>query len=156
MKENPELVDIKLVLIVDDMPEMGGLVAELLAVHNPDVKVIIVENCKQAIAMVQERQFDLVLMDLYLIGESGLDCLAEIRRINPELPVVMLTAEYDRTVMASCYKAGADDYLIKMNAPRFLPHVVVSAIERRRGTLAVEHNKEQRIETLNELKELTG
>ena len=156
MKENPDLVQISLVLIVDDMPEIGMLVGELLAVHNPDVRVIVVETCKQAVAMVQEQKFDLVLMDLYLIGESGLDCLAEIRRINPELPVVMLTAEYDKAIMRQCYAADADDYLIKMNAPRYLPHVVVSAIERRRETLAVEKSKEQRIETLNELSELTG
>lgn len=71
------------------------------------------ERADQGLQMSLQKPCDLVLLDLVLPGGDGLDVLSEIRREQPTLPVIVLTArgeEYDRV---RGLRLGADDYVVK-------------------------------------------
>ena len=62
---------------------------------------------------LQNTTIDLLLLDVRLPGISGLDVLGEIRKSDPDLPVIMLTAYGDVQTAVAAMKLGASDYLIK-------------------------------------------
>ena len=66
-----------------------------------------------ALALVAERRFDLVLLDLMLRGGSGLDVCNQMRARGSKTPVIMLTARSTVTDKVVGLKMGADDYLTK-------------------------------------------
>src|SRR5512133_2953902 len=66
-----------------------------------------------AVAAVQSRPFDLILMDIRMIKVSGLEALAEIKAFNPSIPVVIMTAYASVETAVEALKSGAYDYLTK-------------------------------------------
>ncbi|MCX5818521.1 MAG: response regulator, partial [Deltaproteobacteria bacterium] len=66
-----------------------------------------------AVAAVQGRPFDLILMDIRMIKVSGLAALAEIKAFNPAIPVVIMTAYASVETAVEALKKGAYDYLTK-------------------------------------------
>jgi two-component system response regulator HydG len=66
-----------------------------------------------AIALVAEGPFDLILMDIRMLKVSGLEALVEIRRLNPAIPVVIMTAFASVDTAVAALKKGAYDYLTK-------------------------------------------
>ena len=66
-----------------------------------------------AVATVQTRPFDLILMDIRMIKVSGLEALAEIKAFNPSIPVVIMTAYASVETAVEALKSGAYDYLTK-------------------------------------------
>jgi len=67
----------------------------------------------EAVACVEERPFDLVLMDVRMISMSGLEAQVRIREINPAIPVIVMTAYSSVETAVQALKAGAYDYLTK-------------------------------------------
>lgn len=66
-----------------------------------------------AVAAVQGRPFDLILMDIRMIKVSGLAALAEIKAFNPAIPVIIMTAYASVETAVEALKSGAYDYLTK-------------------------------------------
>jgi len=58
-------------------------------------------------------QFDLLLLDLVLPGRDGFEILAEVRRLRPTLPIIILSARGDETDRIRGLHDGADDYVVK-------------------------------------------
>src|SRR3974390_612145 len=71
------------------------------------------ENGDIAIQTVQERFFDLILLDYKMPGKTGLDVLKEIKQINPEIDVIMMTAYGTIETAVDAMKSGAIDYITK-------------------------------------------
>jgi DNA-binding response OmpR family regulator len=99
------------ILLVEDEPGIvdfltRGLQAEGFAVRSaPD-------GCEgQRIAL--RESFDMVVLDLMLPGLPGLDVLARLRELKPELPVIVLTARGEIEDRVTGLDAGAADYLVK-------------------------------------------
>lgn len=67
------------------------------------------DGCKMAL----RRAYDLLLLDLVLPGMSGLDILAEVRRVRPTQPIIILTARGEETDRVEGLRRGADDYVVK-------------------------------------------
>lgn len=57
--------------------------------------------------------FDLILLDLVLPGRNGLEILQQVRRLQPTLPVIILTARGEEADRVKGLRAGADDYVVK-------------------------------------------
>lgn len=74
---------------------------------------------------------DLVILDFYLDEESGLDVCREVRRVSA-VPLLMLTGLDDGEAVVACLEAGADDYVLKLQAPEQLL-ARVRALLRRSG-----------------------
>lgn len=70
-------------------------------------------NAEQAMSCMQEQHVDLVLLDIFMPGRSGLNLLAEIRAANQSVDVIMITAASDMKSIQTGMRLGAVDYLIK-------------------------------------------
>ncbi len=98
-------------LIVDD--ERGILVALRGLFGKEGYEVETAESGEEALAKVRAGLFHVVITDLSMKGMSGLDLLREIRRLDPESAVLMITAYGSQRIAVEAMKAGAEDYLPK-------------------------------------------
>jgi DNA-binding NtrC family response regulator len=98
-------------LIVDD--ERGILVALRGLFSKEGYEVDTAESGEEALAKVSAGLFHVVITDLSMKGMSGLDLLREIRRLDPESAVLMITAYGSQRIAVEAMKAGAEDYLPK-------------------------------------------
>jgi DNA-binding response OmpR family regulator len=76
---------------------------------------------------------DLVLLDLLLPRRDGLDVLAEVRKVRPALPVIILTARGGEDDRVRGLKMGADDYVVKPFSARELLARVEAVLRRSLG-----------------------
>jgi len=115
-----EAVATQRVLVVDDEPDITGLVAYHLA--KAGYRVITAGNGTEALKSVREERPDLVVLDLMLPGLSGYDVLAELRRreATREVGVILLTARKEEPDRIKGLTLGADDYLAKPFSPQEL------------------------------------
>lgn len=99
------------VLVVDDDPGHRGMLEALLGRWG--LAVTSAEDGKEAVARVCERPFDVVLMDIRMPDMDGITALKEIRKYNPAVPVVLMTAYSAVESAVEAMKSGAVDLLIK-------------------------------------------
>ncbi len=128
------------ILIVDDDPTVRS--STLIAVEAEGHYGEWSENGADALARLRDDHFDLVLLDLQLGEENGLDVLSEIRKKFPKVAVVMFTAHASIKTAVEATQRGALDYLQKPFAPDDLRRVLTvgqkfSKMERRIETLEV-------------------
>ena len=118
------------VLIVEDDPELAGLLRDGLREHriDPTVATGVAEGREQALV----GNYDVLIMDVRLPGGSGFELCAELRRRNLTVPVLMLTALDAVDDRVRGLSAGADDYLTKPFAFRELV-ARLQALTRRRA-----------------------
>jgi len=99
------------ILIVDDEPHLPHQFARYLRKHGYEVYTA--SDGEAGLQELQKNTIDLVLLDLRLPRLSGLEVLTRIRKSDPELPVVILTAYGDVQTAVCAMKLGAFDYLLK-------------------------------------------
>ena len=117
----------KRLLWVDD--EIDLLRPHLLLMQGRGYHVDAASNGDDAIELVRGRGYDLILLDEQMPGRTGMEVLDEIRRIDPRVPVVMVTkSEEDRTMTEAIGRRVAD-YLVKPTSPRQVLSVVTRLLE---------------------------
>jgi two-component system response regulator PilR (NtrC family) len=99
------------VLVVDDEEVMRDVLGSVLGGEGYSVRFA--ATGPDAIAELKEAAVDAVILDLMLPGMSGLEVLDEMKRIDADLPVIMLTAQASIETAISAMKKGAFDYLTK-------------------------------------------
>jgi CheY-like chemotaxis protein len=99
------------ILWVDD--EIDFLRSHILFLEERGYDVTAVTNADDALQLLREQQFDLVLLDEMMSGKDGLAALAEIKEMNPSLPVVMVTKNEEESLMEEAIGSKIDDYLTK-------------------------------------------
>jgi len=99
------------ILIVDDEPHLPHQLARFL--KKQSYKVSIAADGEAGLRELQNQSFDLVLLDLRLPRLGGLEVLAQIRDMDEDLPVIILTAYGDVHTAVEAMKLGALDYLLK-------------------------------------------
>ena len=72
-----------------------------------------VEDGSEAISNVREKPFDCILMDVRMANVSGIEALVEIKKINPAIPIIIMTAYSSVGTAVEAMKLGAYDYLTK-------------------------------------------
>jgi DNA-binding NarL/FixJ family response regulator len=72
---------------------------------------------EEALPRILEKKPDVVLMDIGLPGMSGIQCTAEIKKVHPEMQIIMVTIYEDSERIFRALKAGADGYLLKSSPP---------------------------------------
>jgi signal transduction histidine kinase len=99
------------VLCVDDEPPILRLLGDILVPKHFDV--IQAENAEQALQKFRSVRIDIVLTDIMMPGDSGIDLLEKIQALSPETPVILMTAYADIEKAIEAVKKGAFDFLLK-------------------------------------------
>ncbi|MDB6039537.1 MAG: histidine kinase [Verrucomicrobiales bacterium] len=100
------------ILLAEDNPVNQKLGFRI--VRSLGYEVDVAENGKEALRMMQERKYDLVLMDCQMPEMDGFEATREIRKSGgPRIPIVALTANAFESVREDCFAAGMDAFLTK-------------------------------------------
>ena len=99
------------ILIVDDEDIVIRSCQRILADAEHEVQAA--HNGFEAVRMVDEGGFDLVILDIMMPGLDGLEVLRRLRAANATLPVLMLTGKDAPSDQVEGLEAGADDYVVK-------------------------------------------
>jgi two-component system response regulator HydG len=102
--------DKKSLLIVDDDIAHRTMLRIFLDL---EYEVFEADDGFTAIDRIQERSFDLVIMDVRMIKLSGMDALDRVKDLSPATPIVMMTAYWTETAADEARQKGAFDYLAK-------------------------------------------
>jgi two-component system, NarL family, invasion response regulator UvrY len=114
------------VLVADDHPLLRSGLKHVLS-QEPDLLLAgEAEDSEQVLARLAEPGWDVVILDITMPGRGGLECLREIRRLHPEVPVLVLSMHPEEQFAVRAIKSGASGYLNKTNAA----NEVVSAIRK--------------------------
>jgi DNA-binding response OmpR family regulator len=105
------------ILVADDHADIRTLLTEYLQASN--FSVLTADNGNSAVATVQRKQVDLVVLDLNMPGCDGFEVCRQIRRLS-SLPILVLSARTDDLDKVLLLELGADDYLTKPFNPREL------------------------------------
>lgn len=99
------------ILVVEDEPHIArGLAFNL---EQEGYRVVVAASGEEALRLLPEHSFALVVLDLMLPGLGGLEVCRRIRALDPRLPVLMLTALSSEADRVEGLRHGADDYLTK-------------------------------------------
>ena len=99
------------VLIVDDDKNICAILAALM--KKEGLEPMVAYDGEKALKMVQADTPDLLLVDMMLPGMDGMEVLRKTRELDPDLPVVFITAHADSRGAVKAIKEGAHDYLSK-------------------------------------------
>ncbi|QJA06656.1 sigma-54-dependent Fis family transcriptional regulator [Thermosulfurimonas marina] len=121
------------VLIIDDDAGIRDAAFQVLSREGYEVEMA--GTAEEARRLVEEYEFDVILLDLKLPGVEGLELLQEIREEDPQAQVVVITAYGTVQVAVSAMKLGAADFLQKPFNPQELRLAVSRALEKKRLTL---------------------
>ncbi len=117
----------KKILWVDD--EIDSLKPHILFLEKRGYAVSAAVSGNDAIEMVREEPFDLVLLDEMMPGMDGLTTLEELKEIRPHMPVVMVTKSEEESLMDQAIGQKIDDYLVKPVNPTQILSVIKRRLE---------------------------
>lgn len=100
------------VLFADDSATMRKIIARLLDEAGVDSPTAAADG-DEAVKLFQSDKFDLVLTDWNMPNKNGLEVVREIRALNPNIPIIMITTEAEKGRIAQAISAGATDYIVK-------------------------------------------
>lgn len=113
---NPELKRIH-VAVVEDNERVRGSLVRLLE-ESPGFSCLSAcSSAEQALQAGFENSADVVLMDINLPGQSGIECVSVLKHRRPQLQFMMLTVYEDADKVLAALKAGATGYLLKRTPP---------------------------------------
>jgi two-component system nitrogen regulation response regulator GlnG len=98
-------------LVVDDEPAVLQLFRRVFC--SQEFAILTAKTAEEGLRRVREEQPGVVVLDVLLPDSSGLDAYAEIRRIDPKLPVIFMTAGGASGTAIEAMKLGALDYMVK-------------------------------------------
>lgn len=99
------------VLLVDDERSFAETLAERLRIRGFDAESLY--SGEEAIKALDQREYDILVLDVLMPGKSGIETFREIKAKHPRVDVIMLTGHARPDVAITGMKEGAYDYLIK-------------------------------------------
>lgn len=126
------------ILVVDDDRRIRELLKRYLTENG--YRVTTAEHAAEARARLTGLSFDLLVLDVMMPGESGLDLTRDLRR-NSTVPILMLTARGEASDRIDGLERGADDYLAKPFEPRELLLRIGTILRRTQAPGSVKHDE---------------
>ena len=117
-------------LVIDDDAAVTDLLTLLL--KSQGFEVFATNNSTEGLAMIREVQPDLVILDLMMPEMDGWEVCRSVRQFS-QVPIIILSALNDPSMIASVLDAGADDYLTKPTPSRVLV-AHINRLTKRNGT----------------------
>ena len=100
------------ILVVDDELDMLALLAMIIS-EKTEHKVTTTNNPLEAVQFVKGKECDLVISDLKMPGMNGIELIAEIRKIDQYIPILVITAYGSNESAEDAINKGAYDYITK-------------------------------------------
>lgn len=100
------------VLVADDSSTMRKIIIRSLLAVGAEGATEAADGA-EAVAKFKPGEFDLVLTDWNMPGKTGLEVVKEIRAADPEVKIMMVTTEAEKTRVVQAIEAGVSDYLVK-------------------------------------------
>ncbi len=155
-------------LIADDHPLFREAIADVIRGRFPDASIDEAEDLDSALTIAKDKdELDLILLDLNMPGMNGLNGLMQLRNEAPTIPVVIISAEEDKSIVLQAMTYGAVGFIIKslprekmtqaieqvLNGQVYLPSDVIRSGQNSSGTNNRRRNEENQIppEMLNSL-----
>lgn len=109
------LSEVKKLLFVDDEPHFLAAIQRLLRKHKNEWQVFFAESVREALQLVAENNFDVILSDFNMPGRTGFDLLADLQvnRSTRAIPVIILTGSAEKNIKHQALENGATDLLSK-------------------------------------------
>lgn len=124
-------------LVVDDDPLVLASVSSLLKMWG--YEALACDSARKAIEEFRTGGIDLLLTDVKMPGISGTELLGMVRDLDPDIPVILMTAYAELETAIDAVRKGAFDFILKPFKPEFLQHAVEKGI-RFRHLIEVEKN----------------
>jgi len=115
------------ILTIDDHEVVRGGIKGLFAPDNAQFGEA--RNGSEALKSVQDQEWDIAVLDISLGGRSGLDVLAELKRIRPQLPVLILSMHEEDQYAVRAFRAGASGYINKTSSRDELRAAILKVIK---------------------------
>jgi DNA-binding NarL/FixJ family response regulator len=106
------------ILIVEDDLRYSELLRTILVNSEKALPVGVLDNCLDIVNQVRATEPDIVIMDINLPGKSGIEGVETLKKVFPNLKVLMLTVFEDEDKIFAAIKAGAMGYLLKKDSPQ--------------------------------------
>ena len=119
----------KRILIVDDHEIVRDGLKQILTAHAKDNVFGEASTYQEALQLVLEEDWDVVILDLSLGGRNGLEVLKEVKHIRPRLPVLILSMHSEEQYARRAFRAGAAGYITKDSPRNDLAKAVVKVAE---------------------------
>ncbi len=129
------------ILVVDDEAEIRSLLGAVL--QSKGYEVVTADDGAAALQQVPREHPAVILMDLSMPRMGGMDALPEIKRLDPEVPVIICTAHADLATAVRAMKLGAYDYLTKPFDVELLALTLERALERNQLRSRIDELKRQ-------------
>jgi len=129
------------ILVVDDEAEIRSLLGAVL--QSKGYEVVTAADGAAALQQVQREHPAVILMDLTMPRMGGMDALPEIKRLDPEVPVIICTAHADLATAVRAMKLGAYDYVTKPFDVELLALTLERALERNQLRSRIDELKRQ-------------
>ena len=132
----------KTILIVDDEKTIRLSLGDHLAEEG--YEVVAAEDAEKGFGLFRERLPDLVLLDVRLPGEDGVSLLKRIKSVDPDVPVIMITAFGEVETAVDAMKSGAYDFLLKPFPFEKIKVTIQNALETHRLRSVLAYLEEQK------------
>ncbi|TDP00514.1 sigma-54-dependent transcriptional regulator [Marinomonas balearica] len=129
------------VLLIDDEQAVRMAIAQTLQLEDFDVTAL--ANAQSAIDLISIDWHGVIVCDINLPGKSGLDFFNEVKKIDPEIPFILITGHGDISMAVTAIREGAYDFIEKPFSNEDFIEVVKRASEKRQLTL---ENRNLRLE----------
>lgn len=129
------------ILITDDEKSIRNTLREILEFEN--YNIVEAENGEKALNAIKKEQIDLVILDIKMQGMDGIEVLERIKKIEPELPVIMISGHGTIKIAVEATKLGAFDFLEK---PPDLNRLLISIRNGLNSSDLIKENKQIRSE----------
>ena len=138
------------ILLIEDTPSDAALAKRLLNSISFVSSVEWAQSIAEAIDLIQQERFDLILTDLGLPDSNGIETVVRLREINNRLPLIALTGQDDDDLGMSVIRKGANDFIPKnMVSKPIILRAIIHTIERHRMTKNLKEAN-SRLESKNE------
>lgn len=119
------------ILIIEDEAAIRRVLGKILTEENKDYNVSEAEDGLEGVELVKKQDFDLILCDIKMPKMDGVEVLEAVKKIKPEIPIVMISGHGDLETAVNTMKLGAFDYISKPPDLNRLLNTVRIALDRK-------------------------
>ena len=120
------------ILIIEDEEAIRRVLVKILTEENKDYQVSESEDGLAGIELIKASDFDLILCDIKMPKMDGVEVLEAVKKIKPEIPIVMISGHGDLDTAVNTMRLGAYDYISKPPDLNRLLNTIRNALDRKK------------------------